>query len=178
MSEFRSQMEASIWAKVKDLPQFYWADLIRFNVAEDTARKYVRRWAKSKRIREVRMDGPKVYWVNAERQPEPGQTVLTHVATPEGNMWRTMRRMGSFSPLEIAMHANAGGIEVTLRAAQEYCRQLLTVGYLKVRQTAIPGRRQAIYQLIRNTGPQAPVVRRVSGVSDPNDGTFQPLGGR
>lgn len=177
MSEFRSTMEREAWAKVEGLAEFHWSDLAAKGVNNDTAQTFITRWAKEGRIRVSRKDGHRKIYVNTDRAI-PVVPPVKSDPTPEGNMWRAMRRLPNFTPTDLAAHANAGGVEVTVDRARAYCRSLMDAGYLKVRETAIPGKRQARYQLIRNTGPQAPVVRRVSGVEDPNEAQFYPLGGR
>ena len=42
---------------------------------------------------------------------------------------------------------------------------------------AVPGRSQAVYRLVRNTGPQPPMIQRVRQVFDPNTNTVHPLEG-
>lgn len=49
------------------------------------------------------------------------------------------------------------------------------LGYLRVHQTAIHRVRPAKYRLVINSGPRAPVIRRVLGVLDPNEDRFRPL---
>ncbi|MBY6117450.1 hypothetical protein KUW09_24895 [Mameliella alba] len=174
--DFRSPMERSAWNKVKDLAEFHWTDLERFGVVKSSAEMFIRRWEKTGRVRVIRKEQHRKIYVNVEKAI-PVVPPLKGDPTPEGNMWRAMRRMPNFTPLDLAAHANAGGVEVSVEKARSYCRSLLAAGYLKVRETAIPGRRQPRYQLIRNTGPQAPVVRRINGVMDPNEGEFLPLNG-
>ncbi|BBU57422.1 hypothetical protein [Mameliella alba] len=174
--DFRSPMERDAWRKVEGLAEFHWKDLEEMNMCAETAQKFMRRWARLGWIRVSRKDGHRKIYVNAARAI-PVVPAVKADPTPEGNMWRAMRRMPNFTPTDLAAHANAGGVEVTVEKARSYCRSLLAAGYLKVRETAIPGRRQPRYQLIRNTGPQAPVVRRVKGLMDPNEGEFQPLNG-
>jgi hypothetical protein len=123
----------------------------------------------------VRKDGHRKIYVNAARTI-PVVPPSQDGRTPEGNMWRTMRRMPNFTPIDLVAHSNAGGVEVSIEKARTYCRLLLQAGYLRVRETAIHGQRPARYQLVRNTGPKAPEVRRVRVMLDMNDETFEPLG--
>ena len=108
----------------------------------------------------------------AEFEPVTGE------ASIEGNMWRAMRRLPSFTPTDIATHANAGGVEVTVLKARYYCQRLLEAEYLRVRQTAIPGQREAVYSLVSNTGPRAPKTARIQGLLDPNTSSFFPADSR
>ncbi|MEQ5870220.1 hypothetical protein J4E08_09950 [Sagittula sp. NFXS13] len=177
MKEFRSAMERDAWSKVEGLAELHWSDLAAKGVHAETAQQFIRRWEAAGRIRQIRKDGHRKIYVNTERAI-PVAPPVKGDPTPEGNMWRTMRRPGNFTPVDLVAMSNANGVEVTLDKARAYCRTLLEAGYLRVRETAIPGKRQPRYQLIRNTGPCAPVVKRLNGVEDPNEGTFAPLRGK
>ncbi|MBR9841185.1 MAG: hypothetical protein GYB50_25380 [Rhodobacteraceae bacterium] len=178
--EFRSDMEKSAWEIVKDLPEMHWSDLAAKGIAHSSAHTFMQRWERAGRIRMHRRDeqNRKLFVATDRAIPViPPSPVAGQVPTQEGNMWRAMRRLGHFSPTDVAAHSNAGGVEVTIDKARGYCRQLLGAGYLKVRRTAIPGRREAKYQLIRDSGPLPPRPARVRGVLDPNDKTFMPASG-
>ncbi len=92
------------------------------------------------------------------------------------NMWNTMRRMSSFTPRDIVVQSNTPGVDITLRAAQNYCQILLKADYLLVVQKAQPPKRLARYRLKDNTGPDAPVIRREPQVYDPNQNRVRHLG--
>lgn len=93
--------------------------------------------------------------------PLPGRTV-------EDNLWTAMRGLKSFRPSDLAAHATTDTVLATPDMAQAYCRALLAAGYLSVAVKAIPGRREAIYRLVRDTGPRPPRERRVRAIMDPN----------
>lgn len=162
------------WDQVKGLPSFtvdQVADLT--GVKRETARGYCRTWELEgkARVSERPFGKPMVYTPSGTVPPIEG---YTPTGSPEGNMWTVMRRLRQFSPTDLAAHSNAGGVEVTIDQARVYARALMSAGYLKVRVTAQPGIREAVYQLIGNTGPRPPVVKRVSGVFDPNERSFTP----
>lgn len=100
--------------------------------------------------------------------------------TPAGNMWTAMRGLGSFTPVDLAAHASTEEVQVTLDAARAYARALARGGYLRIVRKAIPGKREAIYRLVRNTGPLAPRERRVTLLYDANQDAFVggPEGGK
>lgn len=85
-----------------------------------------------------------------------------------GNMWTAMRGLATFTPLDISAQASTDDIEVTVPQARKYCRTLLEHGYLKVVRKAVPGKREPVYRLIRNTGPVAPREIRVTKLEDVN----------
>ncbi len=93
------------------------------------------------------------------------------------NLWTSMRGLKSFTPTDLAAHSTAGAVQVSIEAAQGYCQTLLRAGYLRVERTAIPGRREAIYRLIRMTGPRPPRERRVKAVFDDNLGEIVHVSG-
>jgi hypothetical protein len=83
------------------------------------------------------------------------------------NMWRTMRMMRQFSPRDLSAHSTTAETSVSLLTARKYCELLVRVGYLRtVKKTG--GRTDAIYKLIRNTGPKPPMVKRDKSIFDPN----------
>jgi hypothetical protein len=133
----------------------------------------------------MKADGPGVHPVwslsgtdtgyHAPRVRRDGSRVVTGDGC--GNMWRTMRAMGEFSPRELASHSTTDTVGVSETHAKVYCSKLLAAGFLRVLRKARPGQQQAIYRLVRNTGPRPPVVQRVQRVFDPNNGKFHDLGG-
>jgi len=157
-------------AQARALDAFTVEDLMRMaELPQPTARSYIKQWLEAGAVVMIRKDGRVRHYIAAEKRfdgitpPETGQTA-------EGNMWRAMRQLRQFSPLDVATLANAGGVEVSIEKARTYCRRLLGAGYLRVLDRAVPGRREAFYQLIRNTGPKAPVPQRITVLHDPNTG--------
>ncbi len=92
--------------------------------------------------------------------------------TKQGNMWRAIRGLPSFTALDVAAHACTETCPVEERDALDYCQALVRAGYLRVLRKARPGHRPATYKLVRNTGPRPPRERRVRGVWDDNLGEF------
>jgi len=97
--------------------------------------------------------------------------------TLRGNMWTAMRGLPTFSPQDIAVHAATEETAVTVADAAAYCRLLSRAGYLRSIRKAVPGKREAVYRLIKNTGPRPPRERRVTGVFDDNLAAFVALPG-
>lgn len=174
MSTPRTAKRDRAWEAVKGLASFTAAQVADLCGAQyETARGYCRHWELEglARVAERPHGKPLVYVPAGAVRPIEG---FTPTSSAEGNMWRVMRHLRQFSPTDLAAHATAGGVEVSVEQARGYARALMTAGYLKVRVTAQPGIREAVYQLIDNTGPRAPVVKRVSGVFDPNRRDFTP----
>ncbi|AKO97655.1 hypothetical protein MALG_02491 [Marinovum algicola DG 898] len=92
--------------------------------------------------------------------------------TPQDRMWRVIRKLGSFDARDVAMFANSPDLAVSERAAAEFCRMLCRSGYLRVLRKEQPGKKIAVYQLVKNTGPRAPRARRLSVIWDENLGTI------
>jgi hypothetical protein len=172
-----SDLFDAMWAQVRDLPEFDWAELSNRGCSAETARRYIRHWLKDGRVRVSRLGPNNKHYYSPAHLPPARPLPVSSEASPEGNMWRAMRHLRQFSPTDIAAHANAGGVEVTVEKARAYCRQLIGSGHLKARQTAVPGRREAIYQLIDDSGPRPPRPVRLAGILDPNTGAFAPSKG-
>ena len=173
MSIAISDRQRDIWSKLKSREEFSVAQIAELGVSEDTARRYVRKWLSKRAIKIHRMERRTTFYA-AVREPKLDGNGKPIIPTPEGNMWRTMRQLVQFSPTDIASHSSLGGIQVDEQVAQAYCRDLMDAGFVKCLKKARPGQHEAHYQLINNTGPEAPTVRRVKGVYDPNTETFEP----
>ncbi len=89
--------------------------------------------------------------------------------TREGNLWRAMRLLGTFSVVDLLAHSRTETVAIPDRFARDYTRTLMTAGYLRVAKPAARGR-EAVYRIARNTGPAAPVIRRLAALVDPNLG--------
>jgi hypothetical protein len=90
-------------------------------------------------------------------------------------MWRTMRMLREFSPIDLAVQASTEETAVSVSTVQEYCTFLTRAGYLTVvrrGQGVGKGGVPAIYRFVpsRNTGPQPPMIQRIKQVYDPNLG--------
>lgn len=118
-----------------------------------------------------------LYWngVLAPRLRKDGTPVTQ--GSGVDNMWRTMRMMMTFSSRDIEVHASTDEVEVKPATAASYCSFLHRTGYLRVVRKATPSVEKAIYRLVRNSGPKAPMIQRIKQVYDPNTGeVFQPGG--
>lgn len=169
-------MAARAWDIAKYRRPFSASDLQGFAaVSVNLARHLVRAWIAEGRVTVAEPGGQGkacIVAVNADWQPRP----FDGARTPELNMWTAIRRLKEFTPTDIASHSTTPEVEVTAAEAATYVRALLAAGYVRVRERAIPGRREARYRLIRDTGPQAPVVRRVQVLCDPNERVLTAVG--
>lgn len=107
-------------------------------------------------VRDLGVDAPRVRR-NGTVIAEPAQEV----------MWRGMKILREFSPLDLAAHAGMGGISIKLSTAGKYCQWLARGGYLKALGGPCDNHR---YRLILDTGPKAPQVLRVKQLLDVNTG--------
>lgn len=104
---------------------------------------------------------------HAPRLNRQGKPVTQGAGTE--NMWRSMRGLRSFSPHDLVVHSTTPDVSVSEATAKSYCAMLLRTGFLRVERKASPmSGKQAIYRLIRNTGPKPPQIQRVKHVFDPN----------
>ncbi len=104
--------------------------------------------------------------VHAPRLTKDGKRVTQGQGTQ--NMWRSMRMIGEFTPRDLAVHSTTETTNVAERTAKAFCTELFKAGYLRVIQKAKPNSSQAIYRLIRNTGPLSPEIQSVKQIFDPN----------
>ena len=161
---------------VVELKEFTAEDIIRATgVVASVAARYVRTWTRTGVAEVARNDhGKRLYRIAAHARADDACRVqrdrMSAISseTQHGNMWRSMRMLAEFSPVDIAAHSTTEKAHVTQDIASAYCRMLVAAGYLKVVRKALPGRRVAIYRLIRNTGPRPPRERRVRAVYDEN----------
>jgi hypothetical protein len=173
-----SAIEKAVWSHAKDLNEFRPETLLKYGIKSSTAKKFIGYWQTRGWTVITRTDENKRrFYCEAELAKKLPQLVSAE-PTAEGNMWRAIRILRTFTPTDVAAHANAGGVEVTVPKARSYCQKLLSVDYLRVRSTAIPGQREAQYSLVENSGPHAPVSARVHGLLDPNKGKFFPADSR
>lgn len=88
---------------------------------------------------------------------------------PQVNMWRTARRLKDFSATDLVAWSSTEETPVDHKAARRFCELLLRGGYVRVTRKAKHGVNDAFYRLIRDTGPRAPVEKRVRAIYDPNE---------
>ncbi len=150
---------------------------VALKIRHDRATSILRGWAKAGALVVVREGGGsmrKLWSVDPAYVPPPAPR---HRAA-EDNMWLALRSHGSVSPVELAALADTGVTRVTVEEARAYCQVLVKAGYLRVARKADPARGvEAIYRLLKNTGPFAPRARRVQMLHDPNIGTNVEIGG-
>jgi len=174
--KFRSEAEASAYRSAKSLMRVHWSDLLAFGVARTSAKNFVNRWAKAGLLIRIETGDHRKVYIHADAADDlPRVSEPEYDTSAEGNMWRSMRGLREFTPTDIAAHANAGGIEVTVAKARAYCRLLVQSQHLVVRQSAIRGKREARFKLVNYTGRIAPKPRTVKGVFDPNTTDFVSL---
>lgn len=90
-------------------------------------------------------------------------------------LWLAMCGLKDFDFRDLVQSAS---IEIPEATAKDYCKRLLSTGYLRVLVKADPHQgRIARYRLIRPSGPRAPQVQRVRQVYDPNTGAVYPVEG-
>lgn len=171
----RISVAQAIWATALRLKSFsYYSLAAEAHVATDTAMALVHDWRRSGAVISVGK-GEKnrlEFRVVADGTGLPRATrpdgTYRRSGTAQGNMWRAMRGLGSFTPTDLAAHSNTPDVKVSVEDARAYCQMLVRSEHLRIQRKALPGRREAIYRLVRNTGPHAPAERRVRAVWDEN----------
>jgi hypothetical protein len=170
-------VQEAAWAKAQLMDRFGYAEISHsMKISIEQATKIVRGWQKERAIEQVQGgNGLRSYW---RCVPDFVRIEPLRIRTPEENMWLTMRRLRSFSPSDVAGHSTTETVQVSVQDAADYCRALLAADYLDVARKAVPtSNREAIYRLTTETGPQAPLVKRVRALVDANIGATIVLGG-
>lgn len=177
-----SALYDAAWATAQRLRTFTYHDLAAAaSIGVEKATAFVQHWERARAVEFIGI-GPKrrkewkvVAEVLPQRSHADGSAIRT--STVQGNLWRSMRAFRSFSPVDLVAHSNTPDCAVSLEASREYCQMLTRAEYLRVERPGIPGQREAIYRLVNNTGPRAPMERRVRAVYDENLGKIVHLAG-
>lgn len=164
----RTEAEAAAWALAQRLGTFGYSEIAaELSTTMAVATRMVGNWLAEGRIR---LCGTKGHRKQFELT-EPPAAPTDRASLVAAQLWTGMRGLRTFSPVDLAAHCRED-LRVDLVETRAYAQILLRAGYLEVRQTAVPGQREAVYKLIRNTGPQPPRVRRVLAIWDPNEEGF------
>lgn len=171
MRSDQTPLEQIAWTAACRLVEFdYRALSAEAEIGYETVGTWVRRWVRLGKVESLGKQGGKTqrFRVAGSGQMAPVQP-LTRGQTGTGNMWRTMRGLRkAFTPTDVAAHSTNDVVGVSAPEAQLYCQMLARAGYLRVVRKALPPRREAVYQLIRDTGPRPPRERRIRVVWDDN----------
>ncbi|WP_126976499.1 hypothetical protein [Frigidibacter oleivorans] len=166
------------WKTACELGRFTAADIAApLKVSPITVRHYISVWERNGEITFLERQGTRLFYQVAKAEEQQVNSTQPLSPDPLWNMWAAARLLQRFTPLDIAIHANTPETPVSEADASAYCQLLLRGGYLRVLEKARPPRRRATYRLIRNTGPEAPVEKRVRAVLDPNLGEYVHIAG-
>ncbi|MBF0165656.1 MAG: hypothetical protein HQM01_14330 [Magnetococcales bacterium] len=142
------------------------------NSSETTVRQYLASLKLAGYLNPVKIQGDPRFFFSRAVDFGPIAPRLRRDGTPVGemgrgqdNMWRTIKMLKSFSPLEVAIHASTDDVQVSEGAAKSYLARLAWAGYIK-RERGDTGR----YRFLPSwdTGPLAPQIMRTKFVFDPN----------
>ncbi|PTE20247.1 hypothetical protein C5F48_18600 [Cereibacter changlensis JA139] len=166
----RAAVEAKAWEIALRMEVFGYAEIAaELLIGMEPATDIVRGWEAAGRVRVQRGgngNSRKMFELTpAYREPKDRGSQVSQ------QLWTAMRGLKSFTPVDLASHCRAD-LRVDLREASAYCQTLLRAKYLRVSRTAVPGKREATYRLVKNTGPRAPREKRVAAVWDPNDSAY------
>lgn len=167
------------WSVMRELRRFTVADIDGAgNADRHTVRDYIRRLERAGIIARagsepVPGNDRQIYEIAVDPGPEAPSVRRDGTLVPRpglGNeqMWRAMKMLGTFDYRDLAIAASTDEIAVRPATAKAYLKHLLRAGYLAVAAPAAPPRRAAVYRLVRNTGPLAPMIQRTDWVWDPN----------
>lgn len=182
-----------IWAAVRALKRFTFADIADYvvkhapaeakvrRIEEDTIETYVESLVRGSfverlnptfrqsRYEQVQFELVRDVGVHAPRVTKAGEPVTQGASRLA--MWRVMRKLKQFTRRELAAKASTEGNVVDCEEAKTYVHYLAKAGYLAV---VVPGRPRhpEVYAFVRSrdSGPLAPMIQRVKHVYDPNLG--------
>lgn len=165
------EVEAKAWALANRVGVFGYAEVsAELSISIDVARRIVGGWLEAGKV-QVRTGGGtagrKMFELPvALREPTDRASAIAQ------QLWTAARGLKRFQPLDLMAHCRED-LRVELKDASAYCQALLRGGYVRVLRTADPAvGREAVYQLVRNTGPRAPRERRVAAIWDPNEAAY------
>lgn len=168
-------VHAQCWNAAITMVDFSYKSLsAKTGLSEATVGCVVRQWETQGVVR--RLDGtPRrriIFAVVNSAKNRPREVIelerSERVESPASNMWLALRGLKTASPQDIAVHATTAKVHITIEMAREFCQRLARAGYCRIVQKAIPGKREAVYKLVRNTGPKPPHEKRLTGLYDPN----------
>lgn len=170
----KPQGQDGVWVEVRRRKTFTPLEIHHAtDIPKKTITDYAKRLVAGGVLEEIEGDGTSPRFtlirdmgVHTPRFRKNGEPVTQGMGNQ--NIWRSMRMMAEFSPLDLAAHSSTDTVEVSEATVRSYCTHLLRAGYLRVLVKAVPGKRQARYRLIKNTGPLPPKIQRVKQVFDPN----------
>jgi len=171
MRNDQTPLQQIAWTAACRLGEFdYRALAAEAEIGYETVGTWVRRWERLGKVERLgKQDGNTQRFRVAEIDHSAPVQKLIKGQTGTGNMWRSMRHLRkAFTPTDVAAHATTDVVGVSAAEAQLYCQMLARAGYLRVVRKALPPRREAVYQLIKDTGPRPPRERRVRVVWDDN----------
>lgn len=182
-----------IWAAVRALKRFTFADIGDYVVKHAPAEARVRRideatiktyveslvnggfvgrivlTPKRERYQQALFNLVHDCGVHAPRLTKSGEPVTQGAGRLA--MWRVMRRLRRFTRAELAAKASTEGNQVAVEDARTYVHYLVKAGYLAIVTLGRPNHPE-VYAFIasRDSGPLAPQIQRVRHVYDPNLG--------
>lgn len=107
-------------------------------------------------IRDIGQEPPRIDSKGAARGQSMNEVV-----------WRTARILKTFNANQIIASGNTPDMVLKPSGVRQYLRQLYLAGYLQLR-VAGQAKQLAVYQLLHDTGPKAPQVKRGKKVYDGN----------
>lgn len=164
--------EAALWAYIGDQSRFTKEQFF----AHDSLPRHrleliFRRWQRAGHIRFMERTNATSYFTAIAPEQIQKETRDKRM-TPEGRLWSAMRITRTFTPVDLAASLAGLDAQITSQNIQKYCSQLAHYGYLRVLSKA-SRKAPARYQLIKNTGPLPPVLKRLPVLIDPNTDSIQ-----
>jgi len=174
--EPKPQGQDGVWVEIRRMKTFTALDIVKAtDITKKTVTDYIKRLVAGGYLKQTvpaEPHGVHVFTLLRDAGVHAPRVRMDGTPVTQGgvnaNMWRSMRIIKAFTPRELVAYSNTDTVKVSEQTAKTYCSMLLKAGYLRVMQKAVPGKRQATYRFIRDTGPKPPKIQRVKQVFDPN----------
>lgn len=170
----RDEVETKIWALAQRQGTFGYGEVVaELSISDRVAREIILGWVAAGRVieRPAGKRHRKMFTLpEYHREPQDRSSKLAQ------QLWNAMRGLKVFGPVDLASHCT-DDLAATVAESSAYAQALLRGGYLKVVRTASPGKHEATYKLVRNTGPRPPREKRVQAIWDPNEATYAYVAG-
>lgn len=163
-----------IWTQIRVKRQSFTINDLYFalnDISRDAIRAYVSSLVNAEVVMPITNDTPVHYalisdcGVDAPRV-RPDGSIVTQ-GERNMNMWRTMKILKTFNWHDIKVAASTETISITSKTARAYVEMLHRGGYLRQIGLLEPGIK-AVYRFVKDTGHQAPIIKRGGVVYDPN----------
>lgn len=172
----RHDHERVIWDYLNAHPHVTYADVFAVNPAsQNRARVYLAHLRRTGILRRSKREGSKQFYTILDTEG-----VLNHARDQrtgdEAAIWQAMRALGAFSVEDISAALASVG-PIPRHTIQAYCLTMVRIRYASVTHRDKRTKKAQRFRLNRDTGPLAPIEKRMRVVIDRNEDRIVYAGG-